>query len=161
MKMKETANIMTGQELKDSNPTAFKKLKRNFNNCLNRANKQGLPCIKASEGKKIMLGNIEVMTSPQDRSIKIQKFMLELEFPKYCPILGHKINYNYDTPRKIGGDYDAPSFDKIDPRLGYVEGNVRVVSFQGNQVLGNVLEHLATNKHFFQFMEKEMERLKN
>ena len=146
MKMKETANIMTGQELKESNPTAFKQLKTNFNSCLHRANKQGLPCIKRER---------------KYRSIKIQKFMLELEFPKYCPILGHKINYDYDTPRKIGGGPDAPSFDKIDPRLGHVEGNVRVVSFQGNQVLNNVLEHLTINKHYFQFMEKEMERIKN
>jgi len=128
--------MKTSKQLKESNKNAEFQLRTNYNRRRFIAKKEGYPGGSSSD-------------------------FYQLKFPEYCEILGHKINYDYDTPREIGGGFDAPSFDKIDPRLGYVEGNVRVVSFQGNQVLGNVLEHLATNKHFFQFMEKEMERLKN
>ena len=127
--------MKTTQQLKESNPKAYNQLKSNYGVRRHIARKEGYP-----DGSS--------------------ENFLKLEFPEYCEILGRKINYDYDTPREIGGNDNSPSFDKIDPRLGYVEDNIRVVSFQGNQVLGNVLEHLATNKHFFNFMENEMKRIK-
>ena len=127
--------MKTTKQLKESNKNAFERLRINYTNRRTTARNEGYP-----DGDK--------------------KDFYNLMFPEYCEILGIKLDYDYDTPREIGGGFDAPSFDKIDPRLGYVEDNIRVVSFQGNQVLGNVLEHLATNKHFFNFMENEMKRIK-
>ena len=47
MKMKETANtFMTGQELKESNPIAFKNLRINLIQRSNLAKKKGLPVVE-------------------------------------------------------------------------------------------------------------------
>ena len=123
------------QQLKESNPKAYNQLRVNYGGRRHVARNDGYPDGSSENFYKI-------------------------EFPEYCEILGGIIDYDYDTPKKIGGNDDSPSFDKIDPRLGYVEGNVRVVSKKGNQVLGNVLEHLATNKHFMDFMVFEIDRIK-
>jgi len=62
-------------------------------------------------------------------------FNLELEdiiIPKYCPILGLKLE------RGIGKVIaESPSIDKINPTLGYVKGNIRVISFRANTLKNN------------------------
>lgn len=59
-------------------------------------------------------------------------FNLEIEnicIPEYCPVLGIKL--------VIGttGDRDnSPSLDKVIPELGYIKGNVRVISWRANRL---------------------------
>jgi len=121
--------MKTVQELKQSNLKAYKSLKQNYSNRRQVARKEGYPD-----------GNSEDF--------------FDLVFPEICPILGVPIDYNYNKKRTVGGSVYAPSFDKIYPNLGYVKGNVRVVSFLGNRVMSNLndqpnyknmLIHLAKN----------------
>ena len=44
-----------------------------------------------------------------------------------CPILGHEILYRSGIDNKR-----SASLDRIDPNKGYVLGNVKIVSFEGN-----------------------------
>lgn len=44
-----------------------------------------------------------------------------------CPILGHEILYMSGVDKKR-----SASLDRIDPNKGYVMGNVKIVSFEGN-----------------------------
>jgi hypothetical protein len=44
--------------------------------------------------------------------------------PEFCPILGHKL--------QVRGGRTAPSLDRIVPALGYVPGNIQVISHMAN-----------------------------
>lgn len=52
------------------------------------------------------------------------------EIPKVCPVLGILLECN----EKAGPAESSPSLDRIDPGLGYVPGNVRVISFRANRL---------------------------
>lgn len=54
--------------------------------------------------------------------------------PEYCPVLGIKLVFNEKQPR-----WNSPSVDRIIPVLGYVKGNVIVVSN-----LANTIKSVAT-----------------
>jgi hypothetical protein len=105
--------MKTVQQLKESNPNAFKQLRINYGMRRYAARNEGLPDGDSED-------------------------FYQLEFPEICPILGVPIDYNYDKKRTKGGSDFAPSFDKIYPNLGYVKGNVRVVSFLGNRIMSNI-----------------------
>lgn len=52
------------------------------------------------------------------------------EVPVSCPVLGIPL-----VPNKKAGPIDtSPSLDRICPSLGYVAGNVRVISFRANRL---------------------------
>lgn len=55
----------------------------------------------------------------------------DIIIPTTCPVLG--------IPIRIGGARSAysPSLDRIDPRRGYVPGNVRVISDRANRLKSN------------------------
>lgn len=51
-----------------------------------------------------------------------------LVVPEFCPVLGVKL----DNTR-----WSGPSFDRIVPELGYVRGNVRIISMRANSLRSN------------------------
>lgn len=55
----------------------------------------------------------------------------DIQIPEYCPLLGIKLNKHVGD----GGRYDdSPSLDRIVPELGYVRGNVWVISDRANRI---------------------------
>lgn len=69
-------------------------------------------------------------------------FSIDVEYlssivPKTCPVLGMPLNWTHT----VGLD-DSPTLDKFYPHLGYVPGNVHIVSFRANSLKSdaNVLE---------------------
>lgn len=61
------------------------------------------------------------------------EFNLEIEdikIPKTCPLLGIKIEYN----GTINNRDNSPSIDRKDISLGYVKGNVGVISYRANRI---------------------------
>src|SRR5690606_22407621 len=54
----------------------------------------------------------------------------DLNIPDVCPVLGIPIEKKVE----LGSGYwpDNPSVDRIIPELGYVKGNVRVISHRAN-----------------------------
>lgn len=58
--------------------------------------------------------------------------LFDIEIPVVCPVLGFLLVYGK------GGRTDAsPSLDKIKPELGYVKGNVAVISWRANRLKSN------------------------
>jgi hypothetical protein len=55
----------------------------------------------------------------------------DLEIPERCPALGILIVPN--DPNK----WQSPSIDRINPDLGYVKGNIAIISFRANQIKSN------------------------
>lgn len=60
----------------------------------------------------------------------------EIKQPEYCPILGIKLNYGYCG---ANGQMDPAkaTLDKVVPELGYVPGNVFVISWRANSLKSN------------------------
>lgn len=53
----------------------------------------------------------------------------DIVVPVFCPVLGISIAFE-DGPRRDS----TPSIDRIDPKKGYVPGNVQVVSWRANKI---------------------------
>lgn len=62
----------------------------------------------------------------------------EINWPEYCPILGLKLDYFAEYRKE-----ESASFDRINPNLGYVSGNVIIVSWRANRIKndGSAEEH--------------------
>lgn len=62
----------------------------------------------------------------------------DIDFPTHCPILG--IELDYFAP---GRAENSPSFDRVNPTLGYIKGNVAIVSWRANRIKndGTAEEH--------------------
>ena len=56
----------------------------------------------------------------------------DVVFPQLCPILGTKLVVGIGRPNA-----ESPSLDRIFPELGYVPGNVRVISHKANTIKSN------------------------
>lgn len=56
----------------------------------------------------------------------------ELEFPTHCPVLGLELDYFADVAQE-----NSPSFDCVIPSLGYVSGNVAIISWRANRIKNN------------------------
>jgi hypothetical protein len=59
----------------------------------------------------------------------------DLDPPVLCPVLGMPIDYG--RKQRLGPGDDSPSIDRIVPALGYVAGNVRIMSFRANRIRNN------------------------
>ncbi len=57
----------------------------------------------------------------------------DIIIPKFCPVFPDlELKRNIGCPRD-----DSPSLDKIIPQLGYVKGNICVISFKANAIKRN------------------------
>ena len=52
----------------------------------------------------------------------------DIRIPERCPILGDKLEVGV----RRGPTRHSPSLDRIKPELGYVKGNIQVISFKAN-----------------------------
>lgn len=55
--------------------------------------------------------------------------MLDIPTPEFCPILGLKLEISDKTVSP-----NSPTLDKIIPELGYVKGNIQVISNRANSM---------------------------
>ena len=56
----------------------------------------------------------------------------DFDLPEYCPIFRH-LKLEFSIGRTSRPD-NIPSLDRINPNLGYVPGNVAVISFRANRL---------------------------
>jgi len=64
----------------------------------------------------------------------------DIVIPDYCPVFGTKLDKTWGNRAMNNKSREnAPSLDRIDPRKGYVPGNVAVMSFRANSVKGDGL----------------------
>jgi hypothetical protein len=57
----------------------------------------------------------------------------DIQIPEKCPVLGIRLVRAIDGKRTDA----SPSVDRTKPELGYVKGNVRVISWRANDLKGN------------------------
>jgi hypothetical protein len=80
------------------------------------------------------------------RNIEFSISFSDLIVPEYCPILNIKLRSNWGTG--AGGKLDSFSLDRINPDLGYIPGNVQVISH-----LANSMKSSATKEQLLLFAD--------
>lgn len=79
---------------------------------------------------KTVFGNAKARVLREDKvgwDLDFETF----EFPDYCKYLGLKLDYSYGKGAILP---NSPSFDRIDPTKGYVNGNVEIISNRANSM---------------------------
>jgi len=73
----------------------------------------------------------------------------DIVIPETCPVLG--------IPLKLGAGDCSPSLDRIIPDLGYVPGNVVVMSHRANTIKNNAtLDELRTIAEWLESAQEEV-----
>ena len=64
----------------------------------------------------------------------------DLDWPTHCPVLGIEIDY---LGLDGGRQENSPSFDRTNSSIGYIPGNVQIISWRANRVKndGTAEEH--------------------
>ena len=83
--------------------------------------------------KLVPINVVKFLWSHAKRRAKVKQvpFTITLEdilIPEYCPIMGVKLTGRGENVKT------SPSIDRIIPELGYVPGNIRVISTQANRM---------------------------
>lgn len=110
--------------------------------CLIRGNTKSCGClnlekikIRATTHGNTNTPEYEMWSNAKTRAKKIrQEFNLDykdINIPEFCPILGIKLDRN-------SGRDSSPSLDRINPALGYVKGNIWVISNKANRLKSNL-----------------------
>ncbi len=58
----------------------------------------------------------------------------DIEVPEVCPVLGIPLVRNHSGK---GHKYNSPTLDRVIPELGYVKGNIVVMSARANTIKSN------------------------
>jgi hypothetical protein len=76
----------------------------------------------------------------------------DINIPELCPILGVRLKSNVGGHMKT----NSPSLDRIIPELGYVRGNIEVISRRANTIKndGTAEEHRKIADHIDSFVVK-------
>lgn len=91
------------------------------------------PCnslrVKSQSQEALIWRRAKVRAKKQNVPFTI--FVDDIVIPEFCPILGMKLVVHKGTS---GAWPDSPSLDKIVPELGYVKGNIQVISSLANSM---------------------------
>lgn len=79
-----------------------------------------------NDPRKTLLRNAR--TRAKQFNLPIDLSLEDIVIPEFCPIL----KFELSKERKIGGCFNTPSLDRIVPELGYVRGNIWVISMRAN-----------------------------
>lgn len=89
--------------------------------------------------KKNELGNfylkkllIHIKSKCKQKNIPFDVTINDIQVPSHCPILGIELRFN-----EGGAKDNSPSIDRIVPELGYVKGNVLIISSRANRIKNN------------------------
>ena len=82
----------------------------------------------------------------------------DLFLPKHCPVLGVRLSPNISRTGKNHGQPspNSPSLDRIIPHLGYIPGNVIIISQRANTIKHNATpDEILAVGNFYKNLEQE------
>jgi hypothetical protein len=87
----------------------------------------------------------------KQRNVEFNIEVSDIVIPEICPILKIKLEKN-----NIGWMPNMPSLDRIDPKKGYVKGNVKVISGKANVMKNNAsIEELKIfTENIFHYLQE-------
>lgn len=82
----------------------------------------------------------------------------DIEAPDRCPVLGIELDYTMgkaNIPKP-----ESPSFDRFKPSLGYVPGNVKIISMRANMIKADAnAEEIAKVLRYVRRLERETDTI--
>lgn len=63
------------------------------------------------------------------KNVPFDLTIADIVFPEVCPIMGVPFNFDPQNEKEV---YYGPSIDRLDNSLGYVPGNIRIISYIAN-----------------------------
>lgn len=91
--------------------------------------------VKCTDPRSKML--MRAKSRAKVKNITFNLTIEDIQIPSYCPILGIKLNCHKGAS---GGRKNSPALDRINPQLGYVKGNIRVISHLANMMKSHASE---------------------
>ena len=98
----------------------------------------------AKDPRKQMIASAKVRAK-RDR-VPFELLPTDFEIPKECPVFHCPFEFGTRTNHRW-----APTLDKVIPTLGYVKGNVQIISHRANMLKGNAT--LLELKQLITFLE--------
>lgn len=117
----------------------FKKTSKTVTLC-NRCNSNRVKC---TDIKYKMFSRAK--SRAKQRNIEFNLNIEDIIIPEYCPVLNIKLVEHKGKP---GGIKNSPALDRINNSLGYIKGNVVVISH-----LANMMKSSANNEELLKFAE--------
>lgn len=84
---------------------------------------------------------VEAKARAKARGIPFDISADDVTWNDVCPVLGIPITYQRNKGH--GGDHNSPSLDKINNSLGYIKGNVRIISNRANKLKNDMTREEA------------------
>lgn len=91
-----------------------------------------------------------VKSRAKARGIPFELSHEDIKIPNVCPILGIELRISEGCP-----DAQSPSVDRINPNLGYVRGNIEIISHRANTIKSNAT--LQELKSLVRYLETKVE----
>lgn len=103
---------------------------------------------------------LELMVRRASHRAKLKKVNFDItwediEYVEICPILEITLNWG-ETSNEGGRNIDTPSLDRINPELGYIKGNVKIISN-----LANMMKNSANKEQIRLFCKNINKYLEN
>lgn len=74
----------------------------------------------------------EARKRAKEKGVPFDLTEADLIIPEFCPVFGWRMEVGVGMRRD-----NSPSLDRVRPELGYVKGNVRVISWRANKLKSN------------------------
>ena len=91
------------------------------------------PVARWTDPSAYLLSRVKVRA--KQKGIVCEIDVSDVQIPEFCPVLG--IRLAWGKGQRGWRNMGSPSVDRIKPQLGYVKGNVRVISNRANHLKGN------------------------
>jgi hypothetical protein len=125
----------------------IERAKRNTNKDRNHTNMVKRKCIRKNPISYMLW---QVKARAKKYKIPFNLTHDDINIPDVCPILGIKLQINDGCASGC-----SPSIDRINPNLGYIKGNVAIISYRANTIKSNatagelkkVLDYVIDHQH--------------
>lgn len=115
-----------GSETESERKSRLGKMKERYNSN-SKEYKDSVTEMRRNNPERVMLYSAKRRAARDKLPFDLEES--DIVIPKYCPILGIELDYTNKNTRE-----NSPSLDKIIPELGYVKGNVEVISCRANRI---------------------------
>lgn len=84
----------------------------------------------------------------KEKGLEFNLEVKDIIIPDKCPILGIPIITRFSINKRSGPAFNSPSLDRINNELGYIKGNIMVVSHKAN-----TMKHTASPTELLRFAQ--------
>lgn len=121
--------------------------RQDYHEYMNRLARESHSKARRANPERFLLYSVQQRA--KQKSIPCTLTLDDIVIPKYCPVLDIELRVNYDGGQATD---NSPSVDRMRPELGYVKGNIFIISKRANTIksFGTIAEH----QKVIDYMEK-------